>query len=258
MLIRENRFEWLIGLFALFAAAVYAFNLGGERGITILTNVIAVGGAALAFAAVLMVARRLDAGPSAPWRWLAGGLGLFLLGEISWGIQEAILGIDFPFPSIADLFWVAGYLPLFVGLMLAWRRLGVRLRHVEKIGLGIFAAALALAAAVFLLVPIGLGQSLSPLEKGLNIIYPLGDIVLLVPAAAMAVVLGGSLLGRAWRLIGLGFVLIGAADLAFSYLSWHNLYRESINQPGNLVDLVWLAGYLAIALAGFRYAKLIE
>jgi diguanylate cyclase len=218
---------------------------------------VAVGGAALAFAAVLMVARRLDSGPAAPWRWLTAGLGLYLLGELSWAIKEVVLGIDFPFPSVADIFWVAAYPPLLIGLALAWRQLGVKLRLGEKFGLGISAGAVVLAAATFLLAPIALSE-LDPVEKGLSVFYPLADIVLLVPAAAMVLALGGSLLGRAWRLVSLGLALIALADLTFSYLVWRGLYWESVGQPGNLVDLVWTAGYLAIAVAGFRYAKLVE
>ena len=59
------------------------------------------------------------------WAVLTVGLALWALGETSWFIIEAVLGLD-PYPSVADLFWVLGYPVIFVGLVL-----GMKILHVS-------------------------------------------------------------------------------------------------------------------------------
>jgi len=50
--------------------------------------------------------------------YLTAGIFLWFLGELTWGIYELILSIEVPYPSIADIFYLLGYLPLIAGVML--------------------------------------------------------------------------------------------------------------------------------------------
>jgi len=52
--------------------------------------------------------------------WLSFALGMLLwfLGEVGWAYYTMVVGIEVPYPSIADVFWLAGYLPLFLALLL--------------------------------------------------------------------------------------------------------------------------------------------
>src|SRR5213593_2670776 len=47
---------------------------------------------------------------------LAGGLVLYFIAEILWGYYTIGLGIEVPFPSLADAFWLAAYAPFGYGL----------------------------------------------------------------------------------------------------------------------------------------------
>jgi hypothetical protein len=47
------------------------------------------------------------------WLCFSIGLGLWFLGETTWAIFTLILGVEIPFPSIADIFWLIGYIPNF-------------------------------------------------------------------------------------------------------------------------------------------------
>ena len=112
---------WLIGLFTLGSVAVYLLKPGSELALDVLTNFISVGSAAIAFVAAARVSRRGDSiRAPAGWLWLTIGLGFFMLGEVSWAVQEAVLRIKNPFPSIADIFWLLGYPFLLLGLVMAW------------------------------------------------------------------------------------------------------------------------------------------
>src|SRR5438093_8396175 len=50
------------------------------------------------------------------YAFLAGGLVLYFIAEILWGYYSIGLGIEVPFPSLADAFWLAAYAPFGYGL----------------------------------------------------------------------------------------------------------------------------------------------
>lgn len=255
---RRNLPYVIIGLFAVFSLAVYVAKPDGKTTQQILSNLVSSGSAAAAFITAFVASRKHDDLPSMGWSLVTIGLGLFLLGEMSWGFQEIILGISVPFPSIADLFWLLGYVPLSLGLLSTWRQLQVGLGTAELIVIIIVAIAVFVLASALLLVPIAVSPDATLLEKALYIGYPLEDLIILVPAVSLVLIFGRTPLGRPWRFICAGLVLIALADLAFAYLSWRDLYGEALNRPGNLIDLIWAWGYLAIALGAVNYSRLID
>ena len=241
---------------AIFSVFVYAVKPGRPSTVILLTNLSAVASAAVAFAGGLnIIRRRPDIQAPGAWLWLTVGLGLFLAGEISWAFQEVVLGIKSPFPSVADIFWLAGYPPLMIGLVIAWRQLDIALRGGEILAIGVGAGAAVTAGAFWLLIPIATAPKLPPLEKILDFAYPLADILLIIPAVALALIFGRSLLGRPWRLICVGLVFMGLADFSFAYLTWNNMYAS---QSGNLIDLLWVVGYLTIAAGAFYYDQVMN
>jgi len=50
--------------------------------------------------------------------WVCFAIGIFFwfLGELTWAIYSLILNIAIPYPSIADAFWLTGYVPLILAL----------------------------------------------------------------------------------------------------------------------------------------------
>ncbi|MEM3140892.1 MAG: hypothetical protein QXH15_05485, partial [Nitrososphaerota archaeon] len=46
------------------------------------------------------------------------GLFLWFIGELAWTLYVLWFSIEIPFPSIADVFYLAGYIPLFMGLFI--------------------------------------------------------------------------------------------------------------------------------------------
>jgi hypothetical protein len=189
----------------------------------------------------------------AGWILLTVGIALYFLGEASWGYIELVMGIEVPFPSIADLFWLVAYAPLFAGLLLIYRRLSVKLTAYERaifVGCGLFLIFISFA---FLLRPIIQSTDIGAMEKFLDLAYPTLDIFLALPALAVLLIYGRGLLGRTWLLIGLGFLFFTVADLLFSYLTWTEKFRT-----GSLVDLLWLAGYVLIAVSAINQIGLVQ
>lgn len=221
------------------------------------SNLIAVGSALMATIAVYLGVKSFSEvmEERKSWQLINIGLILFLLGELSWAIQEIFLRIKNPFPSIADFFWLLGYLPFFVGLILREQQLRVPLYAREKLFLASIILVIITVSSFFLFLPIA-NSNIGIVEKFLDIAYPLGDLALIIPVFSIMIIFGKHFLGRPWMFIALGLALIGIADTIFSYLTWYELYWKELHSPTNLVDLLWVAGYLTMALGGFYQAEL--
>jgi hypothetical protein len=175
-------------------------------------------------------------------------LGLFLYAflwfaaETTWGIYEVVLHVDVPYPSVADLFYLAAYLPAFLGMgqFLWFFRKGftpLKLAVAALSGLLIVCF-----SSVVLLHPL-IVESADILTKLFDIGYQLLDTLLIVFAVMMTIVLGKGRFANDWLWITLALILQGAADIAFGYGTLMGWYFS-----GHPLELVYLYGYLALGL----------
>ena len=149
-------------------------------------------------------------------------LGLFLailswfLGELVWGAYELLLGVAVPYPSLADIFYLAGYLPALIGI--AFFLIGVKVAIRSFVFQTALLSGLVLigSSIVFLIDPI-IASNSSNLEKVFDVAYPGLDIILLVLAATMLVAFADGAIGASWFWISFGMILTTIADLAFSF-----------------------------------------
>ena len=190
------------------------------------------------------------------------GVGLFFIAETVYGFQEVFLKVDMDelFPSIADLFWLLGYVPLFAGLailLLGYLQAGLPAGNMAKF---LVAGVVILGLGAFLIsrlfVPILADDTLTPLVRFFYLFYPLADLILLVPAGILILItsyFGRSLLARPWMYIAAGSALMGAADISYSFLDWQGLYG-----PGHAIDIAWNASYCVIGLAGYSQARVVR
>ena len=113
------------------------------------------------------------------WSGLVLGWALWALAETIWAVFS-VLGQEVPYPSIADLFWVAGYIPMGVGLLSRLRNSTYQPTITQRYWvLGVSAVTFAFTF-VFVFLPII--QYFDPqllVQSLLNIIYPLADLFLL-------------------------------------------------------------------------------
>jgi hypothetical protein len=236
---------------------LYIWQPGGERLLTIVNDVLLVVFSVLAAVFSLKASRMFEPGEPQRRVWLIFGLGLgmWAVAELVWACYEIILNIETPFPSLADIPWAMGYIPLFVGLMLQYRALGVGVdaRH-RLITASIFGIVL-LVAFILVLWP----MFLNPQEENavgifLNVLYPVGDLCLALVATLSLLVLGGSLLGMPWLHIAVGMLLFAAADLAYTYSAWNGTYTTGSNLISGFVDVVYLASYITTFIGAYGQA----
>jgi hypothetical protein len=184
------------------------------------------------------------------WLLMAGSCLAWGAGMVVWSSYESIGGRDVPFPSLADLGYLAA-VPLAVAALLTFptapQRRAAQIRTVVD-GF-IIGAALLTVSWILALGPVVRSGGTGPLADVIGIAYPLGDVIMgtIVLFAIARSRLAGPL-GRATLLLLCGGLLASAvSDSGFSYLALQNAYAS-----GSRIDLGWFLGYLMIFFAALR------
>lgn len=186
------------------------------------------------------------------WSLIAFGMLVYAAGDGIWAWVSIVQNAD-PFPSLADVGYVAFY-PIVAGGLLLFpapnraRREAVRLAIDSAIVVvgggmvvwhGLFLPALAAAE------PDAIGTALL-------LAYPIGDLVLLFAVATIALGRPAGIAPRALLALVGGLGLMFIADVGYGELTMLDL------PEAHWVDLIYLASSLAIALAGYLQAHAVE
>src|SRR5215210_4135804 len=118
--------------------------------------------------------------PTRPLQWYVLAFGMLLLnsGEVIFTYYENVLGIETPFPSVADVFYLVAMPCIAAGLMLMHRRRVPGRQWANLIDALIIATVAGMLSWIFLMEPQSHYQARSLLERLIFIAYPLMDLVL--------------------------------------------------------------------------------
>jgi hypothetical protein len=229
------------------------------HGLLALTCVGKAGSLLIASVASLRNARAFDEGNPARRAWMILSLAFlaFFLGQACFAPYQIVMGVDAPFPSIADLFWVVGY-PLVVVALASFDHAYVEASLVPG-SAGRRRIILAVAVVVCLVVgwPILAPVARAPaplLKKAINLAYPSLDLAVLVVSASLVGTtfpLRRGSVGRPWMWMLGGFVAACFGDVAFSYVG-----QLDTTVLGVLVDVMLLVSYGAMARAALSQRSL--
>jgi signal transduction histidine kinase len=181
--------------------------------------------------------------PAAPHAWLliAAGVGAFLVGDVIWSVLE-VLERD-PFPSVGDLFYLAGYPFIAAGLVVGVvRRRPLGLDRQAFIDAAMVTVVAALLAWVYLILPVLDDSELSDVETVVTLAYPVGDLLLVAVAARFVVGSSWSALSLRLLVAGLGVTLVGDVMFALSIVDGESGDR--------VVNAILLTGVVLIGTAG--------
>lgn len=195
------------------------------------------------------------------WRLLSAGLGLLAAGQAVIAVYQFGLGRDeAPFPSVADVFFLLAY-PLMVGALVlflrAYQASGFPIGPAsERVWLSAGVTVLCAAIGFPILRPV-VTTPAPFLETLLNVVYPVMDFLLLVPAVLLIRIglrFRGGKVWKVWATLLAGLVCLCAADTLFAYFF--------LLDRADLVDVVDAAYLLSYGLLGlgvlYQYELLTE
>lgn len=190
--------------------------------------------------------------PEKAWNLLAGGMWTWFFAQVIFGYYKLVTHTS-PYPSLADVIFAIGYIPLIVGLIFL-------IMDFKSTGLPMGSSKSYVIQGVILLAVYGLlfktllwdlvaNPNDSLTLKALNVGYPTLDFVLLAMSSILvriAWALRGGSLARSWVFLCAGFTALGAADIYFAY---HAL---------PFLDILYFSSYFMVALAGYYQLRMLR
>jgi diguanylate cyclase len=226
-------------------------NALSDFAVTVVSNGVQLLAAILASAGCAIASRRGEGQRRRAWLWLSAGTGSWAAGQVVWSFYEVVLGQEVPFPSLADIGFLAFPLVGGVGLLVWSAAQGHQAlaRGRDLMDGAIIAVSLAVLSWVTVMAPIveasgGFGFSLV-----LSLAYPLGDVVL---GTLVLIILFRSQSERmTLALLALGLGGFALADSLFVYMTSRGTYSSA--------DLVssggWVFGFLFVAASGMSVRR---
>ncbi|MFF7789010.1 EAL domain-containing protein [Streptomyces sp. NPDC007991] len=191
--------------------------------------------AAGATVAILVGVRWHRPRPSRSWYLFAAGMGLYTVADAIFGAFQ-VAGTPVPFPSPADVLYLAAYPCFAAGLisLIATRRSGGRWGAV--LDAGIITLGMSTLAWAFVVMPYLRGH-LSALALTVSLAYPLADLLLLGMAAELVLVAGVRLPALAL------FTVWVAATLVADALYYSTLAVTGAPIAADVSYALWMASY---------------
>ena len=214
----------------------------GDQAVTAIDDIGEALAAAIAAVACAWAASRAAGKDRLGWALMGISASLWAAGEVVWSIYEVGLAVDVPYPSLADVGFLAAVPFALTGIRAFWSEArGTSTRWRVWFDGVIVALALTSTAWGFGLRTVYESDSTT---KALDLAYPVSDILIgtvLILAIRRAT---QQQKGRMAFLLA-GVACYSIADSAFAFLT----AQGAFGSVGNVIDTGWFAGYLLIALA---------
>jgi hypothetical protein len=218
-------------------------HVGGNNGVRYFDDIVTALAALSACVACLLAGRRQSGSERRLWVLLGSALGAWTFAEVIWGVYDLVLNTAVPVPSWADVGYL-GAIPLAAAALLChpgMRAAGSYKTRATLDGLAI-GTALLLLSWTFVLGPLWRHTDLTTAGGIVALAYPFGDMVIIF----LIVLSVRSMTATGRR--PLLWVLVGLFAMAVSDSTYAYLVEVGRYSTGNLVDIGWVVGYLAIAV----------
>jgi hypothetical protein len=153
--------------------------------------------------------------------WLSTGLTFWFSAEVIWAYTRQVLGIEIPYPSIADGAWIIGYGYFAFYIYRILEKMG-KTYPVDKSMVLLLSVAVALTLAYVLNLTYGVAELLSAAEDitatAVSFAYPILDGILLVPSMVILWSFRkGDPSSNQWKMMSVSFILLTIGDIGFGY-----------------------------------------
>ncbi len=226
----------------IFASQLYFYLVGNYNPFDVIYVVLAV----FATLSIALVASKAKSESDKKiLKLFALGLLLYATGDGLWMYYEIIQGIEVPFPSLADVAWLLGYVPILMGFY--QHRKGLFIASKKKKGFYALSA-IFLILSIYVLAINVLGAGI--FESVINTLYIAFDFLIIY--FYLFTLLSnepGSLL-KPWIRLATGFLIFSAFDIGFAWLTATGRYYT-----GSPIDLIYSFGYLYVAYAAYSLSR---
>src|SRR4051812_30492572 len=179
-----------------------------------------------------------------PWVLLAAGEGCNLLGDLIGTIQRNVFHVD-PYPSLADVGYLAAYPVIGAALVLLVRRRTPGSHKPALIDASVLSVALGLLWWLYLIRPMTTAGGTS-LERAVSVAYPVADMLLLAVALRLALGVGARTVSFALLVGSLMMTLL--TDVVYAVLTGDKVYSTD----DTWLEWGWLAAYLLMGAAALH------
>jgi hypothetical protein len=193
---------------------------------------------------------RLESRVSAVWLGYSVGMLFWFLGELTWAVYALWYSIPIPYPSIADGFWLAGYIPLLWAIMTkVWP---FREFFSSRKMLIVLTVVFVLAGLMLVeLIPTAFASGQDLLSVAVGLAYPLLDVTLIVVALPILFLFGRGTFWRPFLFVVAGLILTFLGDIMFTWATSNGIYYD-----GSYLEVFFHWGYLILAYGFYlRYRR---
>jgi hypothetical protein len=185
-------------------------------------------------------------------------LGFFswFVGESVWAIFEGLLHIS-PYPSIADIFYLAAYPLLLVGIIRELRYYKTTISPMKSLFISVMSMLLSIFVFYIMIIPAILSKE-PFLSSIIAIGYGIADSLLIVTISHVLMLVmdfKGGRLFHAWLYILIAAIFMLIADVLFA--EYNIQYQEAI-PTYKRIDLLWILSYLFFSLGMFEMKFIIR
>jgi diguanylate cyclase (GGDEF)-like protein len=238
----------LLATTAAFAVLLVAYTLGPGGSVRHVLNVAVYNNVMLAAGLVCVARGVAQRHERLAWILLGTAVLAWGTGNTVWTFTVASLA-DPPFPSYADIGFLAVYPPAYAAIVLLTRSRAPALHGSTWLdgAIGGLAVAALGTAVVFQAVLDAVGGSRAAIAT--NLAYPLADLTL-IALVVWALGVTGWRPGRTWGLIAAGLLVFSVSDCVYLFQSAVGSYTY-----GSPTDLGWVAGGVLLAWAAWQPAE---
>ena len=195
--------------------------------------------------AVVAGVRRYRPGCPTAWYLFAAGQLAFTVGDMIFYVHEYLLRQEPPFPSVADVFYLATYPCLIVGLLLLVKRRTPGRDRASLVDALIVAVSMGLLSWEFLMVPYLRDPDLTLLGRLTSLAYPMMDVLVLAVTARLWSDRG--VRNTSFHLLSLSLIPLLLADTLYGLIQLTGSW-----QLGSPVDIGWMLFYVCWGAAGLH------
>jgi hypothetical protein len=187
------------------------------------------------------------------WLYFVHGLIFWFLGELAWGTHILVFGVEIPYPSIADAFWLIGYIPLFLALTsYLWLvRPAISKRILTLTIVTVFS--IAVVYWLIFVIPTVLSEA-DAVTRIVDVAYPSLTLLLFALSILGLMVFSTTRLkgklDEVWILLNAGVLMRVIAVSSFCYTTAQGIFCQ-----GHPLELFYFIGYLLFTVAFYLHIK---